>query len=122
MSLFVMLLFIWLSKSWRDIDHDVKMSDNDKYLSIVFTGLEILDLIGDLSYLLFFPHSSAVIVWLLCFSLCLPFGFTFLVVTQDNGPLDAIKFYIRLNVFDKKTVPLTRLLIIGGIAVVENLV
>ena len=52
----------------------------DKALAAFSIAAEMLDMFGDISYLIWFPHYSRENVIILCFSLFVPFAVTFYIV------------------------------------------
>ena len=82
------------------------MSTFDKRLAVIFTVLEVLDILGDFYYLLCFPHSSLIIVWILCFSIFFPPGLIIAAqggLSKENGGgslIYAIKMYLGLIVLE----------------------
>jgi len=80
-----LVFFASKTKSFDDLDKKgATISRYEKALALSFVGLEMLDLIGDITYLIFFPHSSLLIVWFLCFSLFIPFTITLLLLMDDG--------------------------------------
>jgi len=106
------------------------MGKGEKLLQIVFIGLEGVDMIGDVTYLLYFPHCSLWVIWILSFSLFLPFALTcYLTLAfrkerggEDNGIMYAVAMYFGLTIiFSEHHDQTQRLMVVGFIAVGENL-
>ena len=78
-------------------------------LQAVFIVLEFVDLFGDITYLLYFPHCSIWIIWILCYSLFIPFAFCCLIAHIDadesdgkkGGITHAVSLYLGLTMFSE---------------------
>jgi len=106
------------------------MGKGEKLLQIVFIGLEGVDMIGDVTYLLYFPHCSLWVIWILSYSLFMPFAFTCIITLKsretnegrDRGILYAVAMYFGLTIiFSENHDQNQRLAVVGFIAVGENL-
>ena len=94
----------------------------EKALALSFVGLEIVDLFGDITYLVYYPHASLVFVVILCFSLFIPFSFALVIKYKDEGMTGTVLYYFGLAVLNDTTFePVNRLLIVLSIDFFENL-
>ena len=93
----------------------------EKLLQTVFIVLEWADILGDFTYLLYFPHSSVVIIWVICFSIFVPIGASILLLSDKYGVLGSLKYYYGFAVYGKCD-PGARIGVVIITAVFENLV
>jgi len=86
--------------------------------------LEFLDIFGDITYLLYFPHSSVAIVWVLCFALFLPMAFSFFYAWLNGfiSPTMTIKIYFGMSLLSEDFNAWNRLVMVCMIAIFENIV
>ena len=95
----------------------------EKLLQTVFIVLEWADILGDFTYLLYFPHSSVVIIWVICFSIFVPIGASIIALNAERnyGVSGSLKYYYGFAVYGNCN-PVFRILVVVITAVFENLV
>ena len=66
---------------------NTRPSTLDKVLAAGGIFAELSDMAGDITYLVYFPHIHKAIVWILSYSLFLPFGITFAYLVKERDDL-----------------------------------
>ena len=71
----------------------------DKVLAAGGIFAELSDMAGDITYLVYFPHIHKAIVWILSYSLFLPFGITFAYLAKVRGSLTCLETLKRATMY-----------------------